>query len=82
MPVEFGQVLNMTVDKLLAPWASLDGSWMQPARESRQNCKENNPGNLILSPAPGERFDLTIQVADQLFNFIRANIYIQVCTLV
>ena len=81
IPVGFGQALNPTVDKLLAPWTSLDGSWSQPAGPSRHdNCdaEEINPGNLFLSPAPGEEFDLTIQVADQLLNFISSNIYIQV----
>ena len=79
IPVGFGQALNPTVDKLLAPWTSLDGSWLQPAGTLRRNdCEEINPGNLFLSPAPGEEFDLTIQVADQLLNYISANIYIQV----
>ena len=79
IPVGFGQALHPTIDKLLAPWTSLDGSWLQPPGPSRcRNCEEINPGNLFLSPAPGEEFDLTIQVADQLLNFISANIYIQV----
>ena len=77
--VRFGQALKPTVDKLLAPWTSLDGSWTQPPKAvRRQECVEVNPGNLFLSPAPGEEFDLTIQVADQLLNFISSNIYIQV----
>jgi len=74
----FGQVLQPTVNKLLAPWTSLDGSWQQPPGPSRLTCPETNPGNLILSPAPGEQFDLTIQVADQLLNYVSANLYIQV----
>lgn len=71
-------MFNPTVDKLLVPWTSLDGSWTQPVGELRQTCEEVNPGNLFLSPAPGEQFDLTIQVADQLLNYIGTNIYIQV----
>lgn len=74
----FGQALKPTVDKLFTPWISLDGSWMQPAGTSRSTSEEVNPGNLLISPAPGEEFDLTIQVADQLLNFISGNIYIQV----
>ena len=66
------------MDKLLAPWASLDGSWQQPPGTLRQMCKESNPGNVILSPAPGEQFDLTIQVADQLLNYISTTLYMQV----
>ena len=76
----FGLVLNPTVDKLLAPWASLDGSWEQPPGPARlRKCEEVNPGNLMLSPAPGEQFDLTIQVADQILNYISTNLYVQVC---
>lgn len=78
IPVGFGQVLRPTVDKLLAPWTSLDGSWTQPAETSRRKCEEMDPGNLFLSPAPGEEFDLTVQVADQLLNFISSTIYVQV----
>ena len=74
----FGQALRPTVGKLLAPWTSLDDSWMQPASTSRRECEEMDPGNLFLSPAPGEEFDLTIQVADQLLNFISSTIYVQV----
>jgi len=74
----FGQILQPTVDKLLAPWASLDGSWEQPPGLLRLTCEETNPGNLVLSPAPGEQFDLTIQVADQLLNYISTNLYVQV----
>jgi len=83
IPIGFGQVLKPTVDKLLAPWASLDGSWTQPVGKLRQTkCEEVNPGNLVLSPAPGEQFDLTIQVADQLLNYISTNIYVQVLYIV
>ena len=30
-------------------------------------------GSLLLSPAPGEKFDLTIQLADQLLNLIASS---------
>lgn len=35
-------------------------------------------GTLTLSPAPGEEFDLTIQLADQLLNFISGTVYLEV----
>ena len=35
-------------------------------------------GALTLSPAPGEEFDLTIQLADQLLNYISGSVYLEV----
>ena len=35
-------------------------------------------GGLIISPAPGEMFDLTVQLADQLLNIITDTVYLQV----
>ena len=35
-------------------------------------------GALTLSPAPGEEFDLTIQLADQLLNYISGTVYLEV----
>lgn len=41
-------------------------------------CSEPNPGNLILSPAPGEQFDLSVQLADQLLNYVYGTIFMVV----
>ena len=35
-------------------------------------------GSLTLSPAPGEKFDLTVQLADQLLNYITATIFLEI----
>lgn len=35
-------------------------------------------GALTLSPAPGEQFDITIQLADQLLNFITGTVFIEI----
>ena len=34
-------------------------------------------GDLTLSPSPGEQFDLTVQLADQILNFITGTVYLQ-----
>ena len=41
-------------------------------------CVEPDPANLVLSPAPGEQFDLTIQLADQLLSYVSSIIYLEV----
>lgn len=35
-------------------------------------------GALVLSPAPGEMFDITVQLSDQLLNYITGTIYIEI----
>lgn len=77
-----GGALEPTVDKLITPWAGLETSWTEEPGSRRLQCveegKEVNPALLYLSPAPGEQFDLTIQLADQLLNYISSTIYVEV----
>lgn len=70
--------LRPTTNELIAPWAAIDASWMNPPGSSREQCSEPNPGNLVLSPAPGEQFDLSIQLADQLLNYVSDTVYMLV----
>ena len=74
-----GAQLHPTIDKLVLPWSGIETSWSQT---SRLFDKEPNPGQLLLSPAPGEQFDLTIQLGDQLLNFVTGTVYVEVgkCT--
>ena len=65
------------MDELIAPWAAIATDWMEPPRLERAQCPESDPGNLILSPAPGEQFDLTIQLADQLLNYVFDTIFVE-----
>lgn len=51
---------------------------MDPPGRLRAQCSEPNPGSLVLSPAPGEQFDLSIQLADQLLNFVSDTVYMLV----
>ena len=51
---------------------------MNPPGESRQQCPEPDPGNLVLSPAPGEQFDISILLADQLLNYVSDTVFMQV----
>jgi len=73
-----GSGLRPTTDNLIAPWASIDASWMNSPGEERQQCPEPDPGNLVLSPAPGEQFDISILLADQLLNYVSETIFMQV----
>ena len=73
-----GAQLHPTVDKLILPWSGIETSWSQA---SSLFDKTSNPGQLLLSPAPGEEFDLTIQMGDQLLNFITATVYVEVCNV-
>ena len=65
----------------MTPWAGIETSWTLDPGGKRQQCGENGeeqvPGQLFLAPAPGEQFDLTVQLADQLLNYISATIYIE-----
>ena len=73
-----GVGLNPTTNKLIVPWGAIDASWMNAPGKRRAECSETNPGHLVLSPAPGEQFDLSIQLADQMLNFVFDNIYMVV----
>lgn len=35
-------------------------------------------GSITLSPAPGEEFDLTIQLADELLNYNVETVYLEI----
>ena len=77
-----GAALRPTVDKMVTPWAGIEASWTLTPGTKRLQCSEDGeegvPGQLYLSPAPGEQFDLTVQLADQLLNFVSATIYVEV----
>ena len=73
-----GTGLRPTIDKLIAPWSAIDTNYLKPPEVLRSQCPEPNPGNLVLSPAPGEQFDLTVQLADQLLNFVSDTVYVTV----
>ena len=66
-----------TVDKLIYPWAGIEATWTLTPNSLRRQCEEADPANLHLSPAPGEQFDLTIQLADQFLNYISSTIYME-----
>ena len=77
-----GAALRPTVDKMVTPWAGVEASWTLTPGTTRLQCgvdgEEEVPGQLYLSPAPGEQFDLTVQLADQLLNYVSATIYVEV----
>ena len=77
-----GAALRPTVDKLVTPWAGIETSWTLDPGSQRQQCGEEGeeevPGQLFLAPAPGEQFDLTVQLADQLLTYISSTIYVEV----
>ena len=77
-----GAALKPTVDKLITPWAGIETSWTVELGTRRVQCaemgKESVPGDLHLVPAPGEQFDLTVQLADQLLNYVSSTIYLEV----
>ena len=72
-----GTGFRPTMDKFIYPWASIEATWTLTPDLIRAQCVEPNPGNLYLSPAPGEQFDLTIQLADQFQNYISNTIYME-----
>ena len=72
-----GTGFRPTVDKLIYPWAGIEATWTLTPDYLRRQCEEADPGNLHLSPAPGEQFDLTIQLADQFLNYISSTIYME-----
>ena len=72
-----GTGFRPTVDKLIYPWAGIEATWTLTPNFLRRQCAEADPANLRLSPAPGEQFDLTIQLADQFLNYISSTIYME-----
>ena len=75
-----GTGLRPIVADLIAPWAAITADWTRPPEFERLQCPEPDPGNLVLSPAPGEEFDLTVQLANQLLNFAYDTVYLVVET--
>ena len=77
-----GAALMPTVDKLITPWAGIETSWTLTPGLQREQCGEQGeevvPGQIHLAPAPGEQFDLTVQLADQLLNYVSTSIYMEV----
>jgi predicted outer membrane repeat protein len=73
-----GGALTPPPNNLVLPWAGIGISWTANPGNERSQCIEQVPSNLILSPSPGEAFGLTIQLADQLLNFITGTVFIQV----
>lgn len=77
-----GTALRPTVDKLITPWAGIETTWTLAVGLRRRQCgeqgEEEAPGEMHLAPAPGEQFDLTVQLADQLLNYVSATIYVEV----
>ena len=67
-PFTPGYGLHPIVDHFIVPWAGIDRKWDDPVDSSVQACMEPNVSNILLSPAPGEQFDITIQVLDQMLN--------------
>lgn len=74
-----GSELHPPINRLILPWSGIDSSWQQTVSDLREDCFESVPGSLVLSPAPGEKFDLTIQLSDQLLNYVTQTVYIEVC---
>ena len=72
-----GTGFRPTMDKFIYPWAGIEASWTLTPDSIRAECAEPDPGNLFLSPAPGEQFDLTIQLSDQFQNYISNTIYME-----
>lgn len=72
-----GTGFRPTMDKLIYPWAGIEASWTLTPDDTRQLCEEPDVANIYLSPAPGEQFDLTIQLADQFQNYISNTIYME-----
>ena len=74
--------LMPTLDKLITPWAGLETTWTANIGSRGARClaagKEAVPGGLYLSPAPGEEFDLTVQLGDQLLNYVSSTVYMEV----
>ena len=73
-----GTGFRPTMDKLIYPWAGIEASWTLTPDSIREQCVEANPGNIYLSPAPGEEFDLTVQLADQFQNYISTTVYMEI----
>ena len=73
-----GYGLHPIVDHLIVPWAGIIRQWDDPGNSRRQACVEPNVSSILLSPAPGEQFDITIQVLDQMLNLAGSTAILQV----
>ena len=73
-----GTGLRPPLDKLLLPWVGIEADWNIEPGSDREDCPQSIPGELYLAPAPGEQFDLTVQLADQFLNVISDTIYLEV----
>ena len=73
-----GTGLRPTIDKLITPWGAVGANSDLPPGQARSECPEPDPGNLVLSPAPGEQFDLTVQLADQILNYVFDTVFVLV----
>ena len=77
-PRGFG--LFPTVHQLLRPWTGVDSAWDSEPSQFLKMCPEPVVSHILLSPASGEQFDITIQLLDQLLNLATATVTLQVCT--
>ena len=75
-PRGFG--LFPTKDQLLRPWAGVDSSWDIESSRLLEMCPEPIVSHILLSPASGEQFDITIQLLDQMLNLATASVTLQV----
>ncbi len=75
-----GTGLRPSVNRLVVPWGSIVTNWMEPPTSRRAGCQEPNPSNLVLSPAPGEQFDLKIELSDQLLNYAYDTVQVAVAS--
>ena len=75
-PRGFG--LFPTKDQLLRPWAGVDSAWNIESSQLLEMCPEPIVSHILLSPASGEQFDITIQLLDQMLNLATASVILQV----
>ena len=78
-PRGFG--LFPTMDQLLRPWAGVNSAWDHKSSQLLEMCPESTVSQILLSPASGEQFDITIQLLDQLLNLATASVTLQVYVL-
>lgn len=75
--MEYMQVIYVN-DCVLSHLLLIPLSYFLSLSLSLSVCFSSDAGNLLLSPAPGEMFDLTVQLADQLLNYITGTVYLEV----
>ena len=78
-PRGFG--LFPTMDQLLRPWVGVNSAWDHKSSQLLEMCPESTVSQILLSPASGEQFDITIQLLDQLLNLATASVTLQVYVL-